>query len=252
MQHDWNKYFDTESEYWIKIQKIYDENEKYPKIIVSGRNLHHKFLRSFSKIEKEPIDNDLDNLVSLDIADHYLIHYYLWKCTKKGYRRQTAMSFKCMNETAQKYITDDIVELLAIEYKKAIQEISFSESHKRNISKALKGKKKSKEHIQHIKDTFKNGRKPSMLGKHVSEENKRKLSEARKGKHRPKHVIDALVACHTKKVICIETGKIFNSTVEASLYLGLNRNAVACAIHNNYRAGGYYWKYLEEENKDDK
>lgn len=142
MQHDWNKYFDTETDYWKKIQKIYQENEEYPKEVVSGRNLHHKFLRSFSKKEKEPIDNDSDNLVSLDLADHYLVHYYLWKCTKKGWRTFTARAFTMMNKTAQKYITDETVELLAQEYKKALKDVKATEEHKRKISEAQKGEKK--------------------------------------------------------------------------------------------------------------
>ncbi len=159
MQHDWNKYFDTETEYWKKIQRIYQENEEYPKEVVSGRNLHHKFLRSFSKKEKEPVDNDSENLVSLDLADHYLVHYYLWKCTRKGWRTFTARSFTMMNKTAQKYITDETVELLAQEYKKALKDLKTSEEHKRKISESSKGKKR---------------------GPH-SEEQKRKMSESHKG-----------------------------------------------------------------------
>lgn len=152
MQHDWNKYFDTSSEYWEKIQKIYNENEEHPKVVANGRNLHHKFLRSFSKKEKEPIDNDSENLVSLDLADHYLVHYYLWKCTRKGWKRQTASAFTFMNKNAQKYITDETVELLAQEYKKALQDIepwnkgkNMSEKTKEKLSKIHKGKKLSDE-----------------------------------------------------------------------------------------------------------
>lgn len=168
MQHDWNKYFDTETDYWKKIQKIYQENEEYPKEVVSGRNLHHKFLRSFSKKEKEPIDNDLDNLVSLDLADHYLVHYYIWKCTRKGWRTFTARAFTMMNKTAQKYITDETVELLAQEYKKALKDLKISEEHKRKISEAMKGNTYSK-------------------GKKRSEETKRKMAESKKGKKHGPH-----------------------------------------------------------------
>ena len=143
MQHDWGEYFDTETDYWKKIQKIYQENDHFPKVVVSGRNLHHKFLRSFSKKEKEPIDNDLDNLVSLDLADHYLVHYYLWKCSKKGWRTFTARAFTFMNKKAQKYITDETVELLAQEYKKAMKDIKVSkETRRKNKVKVSKGKQR--------------------------------------------------------------------------------------------------------------
>lgn len=164
MEHKWEDYFDIESEYWEKVQKIYKENDNYPKVVVKNRNLHHKFLRSFSKKDGTEIDNDKDNLVSLDLADHYLVHYYLWKCTKTGYRRQTATAFRLMNRKAQKYISDDIVEALAQEYKKALVDCKHSEEAKRKMSEAHKG--------------ITSPRK----GKQLSEETKRKLSEARKGK----------------------------------------------------------------------
>ena len=59
MNHNWENYFDTESEYWKKIQKIYEENESFPKKVVKERNLHHKFPRSFSKKDGVDIDNDI-------------------------------------------------------------------------------------------------------------------------------------------------------------------------------------------------
>lgn len=176
MQHDWDKYFDTETEYWKKIQKIYQDNEEYPKVVVSGRNLHHKFLRSFSKKEKEPIDNDLDNLVSLDLADHYLVHYYLWKCTRKGWKRQTASAFTFMNKNAQKYITDETVELLAQEYKKALEDVSNAMKGKPSWNK---GKHLSEEHKRKLSESVKDKKHGPL-----SEGTRRKMSEARKGKKR--------------------------------------------------------------------
>lgn len=182
MQHDWNKYFDTESKYWKKIQKIYDDNEKYPKEIVSGRNLHHKFLRSFSKKENEPIDNDLDNLVSLDLADHYLVHYYLWKCTRKGWRTFTARAFTMMNKTAQKYITDETVELLAQEYKKALKDLNISKETRRKMSDAHKDKKR-KPHSEETKRKIAERLKGHKGFKH-NDETKQKIAESKKGKAR--------------------------------------------------------------------
>jgi len=116
MQHNWEKYFDTESDYWEKIQKIYKENDKYPKVVVSGRNLHHKFPRSFSKLEGVEIDNDKENLVSLLEGDHFLVHYYLWKCTKTGYKRRTGIPVRFMYKKAAKYLTDEIAELITREW----------------------------------------------------------------------------------------------------------------------------------------
>ena len=182
MQHDWEKYFDTESDYWKKIQKIYRENDNYPKVIVSGRNLHHKFLRTFSKLEGTEIDNDKENLVSLSEGDHFLVHYYLWKCTKKGYKGRTSLPVRFMYKKAAKYLTDEIAELLAKEWTNVKKCYHHSEETKRKISEShkgkpshLKGKPKSEETKRKLSE--------SMKGNALSEETKRKMSEPRKGKH---------------------------------------------------------------------
>lgn len=47
------------------------------------------------------------------------------------------------------------------------------------------------------------------------------------------------------QVRCVETGKIFESSAEASRSVGLNIRAVSTAIHRNITAGGYHWEYLE-------
>lgn len=193
MKHNWDLYFDTSSEYWGKIQKIYEENEKYPKKIVKGRNLHHKFMRSFSKLEKVKIDNDKDNLVSLDLADHYLVHYYLWKCTKAGFRNRTALAFRLMNKRMQKYVNDETVELLAQEYKNAKKDCIISEETRKKLRDAGKGKHHSEESRKKISETLK-GRKckpvsaetrkkmsKAHIGHRASEETRRKMSESLKG-----------------------------------------------------------------------
>ena len=65
MKHDYNLVFDTDNPLWQRVLEIYNANEKYPKKVVSNRNLHHKFPRSFSKKLEEDVDNDKDNLISL-------------------------------------------------------------------------------------------------------------------------------------------------------------------------------------------
>lgn len=185
MQHDWNKYFDTESEYWKKVQKIYEENDNYPKVIVSGRNLHHKFPRSFSKKDGVDIDNDDDNLVSLSLANHFRVHYYLWKCCKKGYRGMMALAFQFMRKKAIKYASDETIEELAKDYENVMKDAcdyksecnkgkKLSEETKAKVSVTMKGHLVSRETRAKISEAQK--------GKKFSEEHKRKLSEAGKGR----------------------------------------------------------------------
>ena len=206
MNHNWENYFDTESEYWKKIQKIYEENESFPKKVVKDRNLHHKFPRSFSKKDGTEIDNDNDNLVSLSLADHFLVHYYIWKCCKKGYRGMMALAFQYMRKKLIKYASDDTIEALAKDYENIMKEAAeankgkhcsdetkkklseahkgqiawnkgqkLSEEHKKKVSEANKGKHRSEEYKKKVSEAHK--------GKQCSEETKKKISEANKGKH---------------------------------------------------------------------
>ena len=48
-----------------------------------------------------------------------------------------------------------------------------------------------------------------------------------------------------KKVICIETGKEYESARIASKSLGLHFSAVSTAIYSNTACGGHHWKYKE-------
>ena len=152
MIHNWKNYFDISSEYWKKVEKIYEENESFPKKVVKERNLHHKFPRSFSKKYGVDVDNDDDNLVSLSLADHFRVHYYLWKCAKKGYRGMMAKAFVFMRKKMVAYASDETIEQLAKDYEEAMKEAAEA------TSKA----KKVKRH---------------------SEESKKKISETEKGKH---------------------------------------------------------------------
>lgn len=157
--HNWEKYFDVNSEYWTKLQKLYEINDNYPKKKVRGRELHHKFLRCFSRVEGAPIDNDKENLVSLSCGDHFLAHYYIWKCTNKGYRRYTCRPVILMYKKSFKYITDETAERIAADWSDVLKCNGYN-----------------------------NKGKPSpMKGKPHSEEWNRKIGEGGKGKHKGKH-----------------------------------------------------------------
>lgn len=140
MTHDFSEVFDTDSPLWQRVLEIYEANEKYDKKIVSGRNLHHKFPRSFSKKLGEPIDNDKDNLISLSLADHFLVHYYYYKLAKKGYRQSMATAFTFMAKKSIKYMSPDTAEMIAKDYEEANEEAKqHSEEHRRKISESKKG-----------------------------------------------------------------------------------------------------------------
>lgn len=167
MEHNWDLYFDTSNPFWSKLQKIYKDNDSYPKVITKGRNLHHKFMRSFSKLEGNPIDNDKDNLVSLSLPDHLRVHFYLYKCTKVGFRNRTAAPVRFMLKKALSYVTEETIEQIIEDWDYSFlhenQHRTFSEEARRKMSEAHKGKPTKNK------------------GKHRSEETKRKISETLKG-----------------------------------------------------------------------
>lgn len=52
-----------------------------------------------------------------------------------------------------------------------------------------------------------------------------------------------------KKVLCIETNMVFDSIAIAMQHTGVSRSSISLVIHNKMQtAGGYHWKYVEEEN----
>lgn len=77
----------------------------------------------------------------------------------------------------------------------------------------------------------------SHIGKVFSEETKRKMSEAAKG----------LNHWGTKKVLCVETGDVFDYISLASEKYGISKsNIVQVCKGKRQKAGGFHWKYADE------
>ena len=132
MEHDFSLVFETENPLWQRVLSIFEKNEKYDKKIVKNRNLHHKWPRSFSKMLGEKVDNDKDNLISLSLADHFLIHYYYYLLAKKGFRQRMATAFTFMAKKSLKYITSETAEAMAKDYAEAQK---ISNMHRSEIGK---------------------------------------------------------------------------------------------------------------------
>lgn len=51
-----------------------------------------------------------------------------------------------------------------------------------------------------------------------------------------------------RPVMCIETGKVFNTSKEAAQWLGTNPSCVSQVLNGYAKtAGGYRWEYVDEE-----
>ena len=67
----------------------------------------------------------------------------------------------------------------------------------------------------------------SLKGMKFSEEHKRKIRKA-----------------NSKKVLCVETGEVFESTIDAHRKTGINQSNISNACNGKYKtAGGYHWRY---------
>ena len=173
MQHDFSQVFDTDSPYWQKVLDIFAKNEKYEKKIVSNRNLHHKYPRSFSKKLGQPIDNDKDNLISLSLADHFLVHYYYYLLAKKGFRQSMATAFTFMAKKGLKYVTPETAEMMAKDYEEAlpISQKVWTNEERAKMSKNMK-------EYYNTHPEYRDAISPS--GRKHTESTKKKMSESAK------------------------------------------------------------------------
>lgn len=185
MQHDFSIVFDTDNEYWQRVLDIFAANESYPKKIVSNRNLHHKFPKSFSKILGEPVDNDKDNLISLSLADHFLVHYYYYLLARKGYRRSMATAFRLMARKGLKYMTPETAEAMAKDYAEARAIAGFTGCHHKDNCRLFTDeyKQEARERNLGMNNTMygRSGELHPNFGKDVSIETRAKISNAVRG-----------------------------------------------------------------------
>lgn len=175
MQHDYSQFFNTDDPLWQRVVEIFENNEKFPKKIVKGRNLHHKFPKSFSKILGEDIDNDKDNLISLSLSDHFLVHYYYYLLAKTGFKQPMATAFTFMARKTIKYITPETVEMVAKDYAEAKK---ISDYHK--SQKAFERYKNPEERRKNRE--MKLGKPHPHKAGFQSEEKRRKISIAHKNR----------------------------------------------------------------------
>ena len=91
------------------------------------------------------------------------------------------------------------------------------------ISKALKGKMI--------------GDKNPFYGRKHSEETKQKLRERFSGANSE----------HAKKIMCVETGKVYDAIVLAAQEFGMDASGLAKTCKGKQKTwGGYHWKYVDE------
>lgn len=140
----------------------------------------------------------------------------------------------------------------------------YTEETKRKIGDSHRGVHHTEETKRKISESHR-GEKHPMYGKHLSEETRRKIGETQRGeknhmygKHSPlygKHhteetrrkISDYIVKKMGKKVICIETGKIYDSIRAAANVAGCSDANISDALHGRQNtAAGYHWVYAND------
>lgn len=247
---------------------------------------HHIIPRVYFKINKQKIDNSSDNIVRLSYLDHILAHYYLSFCTIGKLKQANISAFIMLVETGLSILTEN--EIQAIEHIKeyaAIKEqvklirqqqcskigkLAKTKAHRQALSKArdlhstTAGKKSiynkelnkvkfvAEEDIQsYINNGWVIGGKP--LSKEAKEKIGRSNSIALKGKtHQPKQPNKLNSGLTFNKVMCIETGQIFENIELAKQWLkqtvGIDGGQIKnCCAGQRETTGGYHWKYIKED-----
>ena len=88
------------------------------------------------------------------------------------------------------------------------------------------------------------------LGRIMSEESKNKISNANKGKHMSPNTEfkkGYSNVSRMRKVICLETGKVYSSMTKASKETNISlANIQSVCLGKSKTAKGYHWRYYEE------
>lgn len=186
-----------------------------------------------------------------ETAEHleiYLIAMYQANNQEYGYNINNGGNHqgKLSKETRKKISESHKGKSLSEEHRKALsmtlKNRDMSEEHCKKISDSLKGRSFSEEHRKNLSI--------ARTGKKASEETRKKLSTIHKGRtfseDQRKKISDAQK--HKKKVICIETGIIYNSISEASRTTSISLNKIVGVCKGrNKTTNGFTWRYYSDD-----
>lgn len=209
----------------------------------------------YSIIEKTEVETKTELRLKLNELEKYYINKF--NTFKNGYNESNGGDYNCvLSEEARLKISNaNKGKILSEETKEKIRQANLgknlSKEHCEKISKANKGNKNTLG-IKHSEKARAN-MKRAQQGKIISDEQKQKLSEFNINRYKNmsteerKNITKKANISRMKKVICIETGIIYNYVLEAQNLTGIKGIGMVC---NKQRktAGGYKWSWCEEKN----
>lgn len=88
--------------------------------------------------------------------------------------------------------------------------------------------------------------KPSITkGQHRSVETRRRISEAQKGTHRSEETKRKIGKANSKKVLCVETGEVFESIKDTYRKTGMSSGGISAVCNGKRKTtGGYHWRFV--------
>ena len=129
----------------------------------------------------------------------------------------------------------------------------WSEESRRKLSEANKGKTLSDETKKKIGEAGK-GRTPSEKNREITARNNRERIWTEESRKKSSESHKGIPASNRRKVLCVETGVIYDSMQNAAESVGLKSHAsisYACSGKiQSHKAGGYTWVYYDEAKLD--
>ena len=187
---------------------------------------------------------DLQNLL---IRETYYIQYY--KCTDRtvGYNKSTDAVRQTMSEEGKERVRQwHKNKIVKHSTRQKLSKINkginkWTQEQREQMSKQRKGTNVGKDNPMYGKTKELN----PMYGKQLSQQAKQKISNGKKGITKQQN---AKLSSVPKRCICLETGKTYNSLVEASRDTGVQTKAISYCV-NGIRdiASGLHFQLYKEE-----
>ena len=207
------------NEYYRKYIELIDyaKSEEYE--LQEYYEKHHIVPRSFYEKKHMSIDNSDDNLVALNLQDHFMAHWYITKCCVQKMKRSMEYAVVLMSNMVNcKTNREDTAIAKAVAF-------ALSKVDKMKIPVSDETRRKMAE----VK-----------TGKHHSEETKKKMASSKFGNH----------YAPTKSILQFSKyGEFiaeYPSFMEAERKTGISNSSICqCCKGKRKSAGGFIWKYKE-------
>lgn len=132
---------------YYKMKEILDNSSERELFKEFGYELHHFIPRSYFK-KKNKVIIDKNNLYKLTYAEHFMVHYYAYKCATKLIKQSMCLALICMKKLCLKNTNDyDTIELSKI-FDSIKSELYMTKNKNYKIELFQNNKKKLEEKTQ--------------------------------------------------------------------------------------------------------